>query len=107
MVGASAEDSNSTVIENSDGTSDANNSVQGAGAAYVFKIDTNGNWVQDTTLKAANTEELDGFGESVSVSEDLIVIGAYYEDSTSDEIENTDGESDVDNTASKAGAVSL
>lgn len=54
-----------------------------AGAAYVFHRMENGgdNWGQVTKLTASDGESLDEFGTAVSVSGDVIVVGAKYEDS--------------------------
>ena len=52
-----------------------------AGAAYVF-VRSGGTWRQQAYLKASNTGEFDGFGASVAVSGDTVVIGAYGESSS-------------------------
>jgi hypothetical protein len=39
-------------------------------------------WTQQAYLKASNTEADDNFGQSVSISGDTIVVGAYLEDSS-------------------------
>ncbi len=54
-----------------------------AGAAYVFHRMKGGvnNWGEVTKLTASDAESLDEFGNSVSVSGDVIVVGARYEDS--------------------------
>jgi hypothetical protein len=54
-----------------------------AGAAYVFERNQGGpadNWGQVTILLASDAEDDDHFGESVSISNDTIVVGASYED---------------------------
>ena len=106
VVGAVGEDSNVTSIDNIDGSASTNNDYNIAGAAYVFKIDSNGNWIQDAYLKASNAGAYDNYGNSVSISEDIIVVSAYFEGSNSTSIVNTDGEPNTDiSGASSSGAV--
>ncbi|MDA7930119.1 hypothetical protein N9B63_04710 [Akkermansiaceae bacterium] len=95
VVGASGEDSNATGINGDE----ADNSVGGAGAAYVF-VRNGITWTQQAYLKASNTDASDSFGYSVSISGDTIVVGAYQEDSSATGI---NGEGD-DNSAIDAGA---
>lgn len=104
IVGAYAEDSNQTMITNNDGSASGDNSVSGAGAAYVFKRDASGNWLQDAYLKASNAGANDFFGYSVAISGSYIVVGAYGEDSNQTTITNDDGSSSTDNSISGAGA---
>lgn len=56
------------------------------GAAYVFERNEGGmdNWGQVIRLTASNAEELDKFGNSVSISGDTIVVGASGEDGAGD-----------------------
>ncbi len=93
VVGAIREDgdSNSTV-----GT--PNNSTSNAGAAYIFNRYGN-TWVQQTYLKASNTDVNDGFGYSVAISDDTVLVGAVFEDGNSS---STVGS--PNNSASSAGA---
>ena len=76
VVGARFEDSNATGVNGNQ----SNNSATSSGAAYVF-VRSGGNWIQQAYLKASNAEAGDLFGESVSVSDDTVVIGARGEDS--------------------------
>ena len=48
-----------------------------AGSAYIFKKDANGNWIQHQKIIASDREPYDHFGQSVTISNDLIAIGAY------------------------------
>ena len=48
-----------------------------SGAAYVFKRDASGNWVEVQKLTASDGDEFDKFGTSVSKDGDTIVVGAY------------------------------
>jgi gamma-glutamylcyclotransferase (GGCT)/AIG2-like uncharacterized protein YtfP len=105
VVGAMYEDSNQTTITNADGTASANNSAADSGAAYVFKRDAAGDWIQDAYLKASNAEIDDRFGYSVAISGSTIVVGAIYEDSNQTTITNTDGSASGVNGATDSGAV--
>lgn len=95
VVGAPGEDSNATGV-NGDQT---DNSALQAGAAYVFtRVGTT--WTQQAYLKASNGGEVDGFGSSVAVSGDTVVVGAPYEASNAIGINGNGG----DNSAFQAGA---
>ncbi len=95
VVGAPLESSNATGV-NGNGF---NNYAPGSGAAYVF-VRIGETWSQQAYLKASNTGEGDGFGWSVGISGDTIVIGAYQEDSNATSV-NSSGSN---NSASGAGA---
>ncbi len=99
VVGAGGEDSAATGVNGSQ----ANNSAIGSGAAYVFVRDGMGNWSQQAYLKASNTGGGDGFGGSVAVSGDTVVVGANSEDSSATGTNATPGQQN-DNSASSAGA---
>jgi cysteine-rich repeat protein len=77
-VGANAEDSNATGIN---GDQD-DNSIEGAGAAYVF-VRIDGVWSQQAYIKASNTDAPEFFGWSVALSGDgnILAVGAEYESS--------------------------
>ncbi|MCS6984785.1 MAG: FG-GAP repeat protein, partial [Leptospiraceae bacterium] len=104
VVGAHQEDSDQSTIINTDGQASANNSAADAGAVYVFKRDTNGNWIQDAYLKASNAEGGDKFGSSVAISGSTIVVGAHWEDSNQTTITNNDGQAAPGNGATNSGA---
>lgn len=53
----------------------------GTGAAYVFVRDGTG-WSLQAKLLASNGSFNDSFGRSVAISEDTLVVGAPYHDST-------------------------
>lgn len=76
VVGAWLEDSNATGVNGNQ----ANNSLENAGAAYVF-VRNGSTWTQQAYLKASNTGLQDAFGFSVAISGDTIVVGAPLEDS--------------------------
>jgi hypothetical protein len=75
VVGAWGEDSSATGINGDE----ADNSVNSAGAAYVF-VRSGTTWRQEAYLKASNTAAGDNFGWSVAVSGDTVVVGARLED---------------------------
>jgi hypothetical protein len=76
VVAAPNEASNATGINGNQG----NNSTPGSGAAYAF-VRSGSNWTQQAYLKASNAEAEDLFGYSAAISGDVIVVGAYLEDS--------------------------
>ncbi|MDZ7747710.1 MAG: hypothetical protein U5K43_01800 [Halofilum sp. (in: g-proteobacteria)] len=77
VVGATLEQSTATGI---DGNQD-DNSLTGAGAAYVFARDGTGKWLQQAYVKASNTGEDDVFGRSPALSADgdTLVVSAHGE----------------------------
>ena len=76
VVGAIFEDSAATGINGNQ----ADNSANGAGAAYVFAR-SGTTWSQQAYLKGSNTGAIDTFGASVAVSGNTIIAGAPGEDS--------------------------
>jgi hypothetical protein len=58
----------------------AGDGAEGSGAVYVFRH-VDGAWVEEAYIKASNTGAHAHFGESVSLSGDILVVGAPYEDS--------------------------
>ena len=78
VIGAYQEDSSATGVNGNQ----SNNSFNAAGAAYVFRRDSGGEWSQEAYLKASNTEAGDWFGPAVAISGDTVVIGAEGEDSS-------------------------
>ncbi len=82
-VGAPGESSSDTGVGGTRGGSD--NDLEGAGAAYVFGWDDESeSWSQQGHFKAAHPDAGDGFGWSISLSDDgeTLVVGAPWEDST-------------------------
>ena len=71
VIGASGEDS--------DGTGEANNDADKAGAAYVF-VGEESTWSQQAYLKAPNVDIEDRFGTSVAIDGETLVVGAFKED---------------------------
>ncbi|MGV6860596.1 MAG: T9SS type A sorting domain-containing protein [Putridiphycobacter sp.] len=84
VVGASGEDED----ENE------GNTVSNAGSVYVLNKDVNGNWVEYQKLVASDREIDDIFGSAVSISDSVIVVGAYNED------EDAQGMNNISNSGS-------
>ncbi len=82
VVGANLEDSRTTGVNS---TPDDALGVNGnTGAAYIF-VRSAGVWTQQAYLKPAavgTTQANDQFGISVAVAGDTVVVGAYFEDSS-------------------------
>jgi len=95
VVGTSREGSNATGVNGDQN----NNSALGAGAAYVF-VRSGTTWRQQAYLKASNTDAYDGFGASVAVSGDTIVVGAPWERSNARGVNGDQS----NNTIARAGA---
>lgn len=77
VVGAPWEDSEATGVNGEE----EDDSARQSGAAYVF-VRNGSTWSQQAYLKASNAGAGDQFGESVAVSGDSILIGAYREESS-------------------------
>ena len=81
--GDSADNFGSSVAMSGDlifvGATQENQKGAGAGAVYVYRW--NGStWNQEAKLTASDGGQSDNFGISVSVHDDLAVVGAYYDD---------------------------
>ncbi len=50
------------------------------GAAYVFQRDGSGSWIQTAKLLASDGAAQDNFGNSVAISGDVAIVGAYHAD---------------------------
>ena len=50
-----------------------------AGGAYIFQLSPTG-WAEQVKLEASDAQPSDQFGQSVAISEDYAVVGAYAED---------------------------
>ncbi|MBL9148250.1 MAG: integrin [Phycisphaerae bacterium] len=92
VVGASGESSNATGVNGNQ----ADNSADGAGAAYVF-VRSGTAWVQQAYLKASNTNANDIFGRSVAISGDTIVVGADGEDSNATGVNGNQSDNSLTN----------
>ena len=84
--------SDDTLAVGAVGEGGVDNSQPDAGAVYVYTRDDNGEWRQRGFLKALNADTRDHFGFSVSLSGDILAVGAV-------------GEGGVDNRTPDAGAV--
>jgi hypothetical protein len=79
-VGAPGEDSAANRVDGNQASNEANN----AGAVYVFgRLPLTNSWTQRAYLKASNAGAGDGFGGSVALSGNTLVVGAPEEDSAS------------------------
>lgn len=76
VIGADEEDSSSSGINGDE----SDNSLIASGAAYVY-VRNGGTWSQQAYLKASNPGESDGFGSSLAISGDTIVVGSVGESS--------------------------
>ena len=95
VIGAHFEDSNTTGVNGNQ----ADNSAGASGAVYVFTR-SGGIWNQQAYLKASNTGTFDFFGLAVSISGDMLVVGAFGESSNATGIDGNE----VDNSAFSSGA---
>ncbi len=96
LVGAPREDSNTIGVNGNQ----SNNSAASSGAAYLF-VRNGTTWSQQAYLKASNTDAGDGFGQSVTLSERRLMVGAPGEASNASGVNGNQG----DNSTSFAGAV--
>ncbi len=105
VVSGFQEDSNATginaAVSGGSGTQ-ADNSSLNSGAVYVFTR-SGGGWSQQAYVKASNTGSVDLFGSALSISGDLMLIGAYLEDSSASGI----GGNQALNNLNNAGAAYL
>lgn len=60
------------------GASGDDDNGDGSGSAYIFVRGGDGTWQQQAKLTAADRAAGKGFGNSVSISNDTVLIGAYY-----------------------------
>ena len=102
VVGAYGEDSAQTTITNGT-TAATDNTFIDSGAVYVFTR-SDSTWTQQAYLKAPNTDSNDGFGISIAISGDTIVVGANGDDSAQTTITNG-ATASADNTLTDSGAV--
>ena len=102
VVGANGEDSLQDSVTNGT-TASASNIASSSGAAYVFKR-TGTTWAQEAFIKAPNVDVSDGFGKSVAISGDSILVSADKEDSNQTTVTVN---ATSNNNASDSGAVYL
>ena len=91
--------SGDTIVVGAGGEDGSDNSAANSGAAYVFGR-SGTNWTQQAYLKASNADQGDGFGGSVAISGDTVVVGAGAESSGATGV-NGNGN---DNSAAVSGA---
>ena len=99
VVGARMEDSNATGVDGDQ----TNNGARRSGAVYVF-VRNGTSWSQQAYLKASNARATHRFGSSVSISGDLLVVGAPNENSSATGVNNDDGSHDVNPLGLDTGA---
>jgi hypothetical protein len=85
-IGAIGEGSKATGA-NSESPGQADDSAPGSGAVYVFTRN-GGAWSQQAYLKASNPEVNDGFGFTLAIDDDTLVVGASGEDSAATGVDN-------------------
>jgi hypothetical protein len=100
LVGAPWEDSHAIGIDGDLWSGAAPSS----GAVYAFRRDPTNRWIQQSYIKAPNTDAGDEFGASISVSAagDALAVAAPKEDSAS-----LTGQDRLDNSIENVGAVYL
>lgn len=76
VVGAHLEDSSSAGIDGAQN----NDAAPDSGAVYVYRRQ-NGAWAEEAYIKASNTDAFDEFGRTVALENNVLVVGAPYEDS--------------------------
>ncbi|NQZ02729.1 MAG: hypothetical protein HRT45_18860, partial [Bdellovibrionales bacterium] len=103
VVATTMEASNSVTIVNGSSSS-SDNSAAGSGAVYVYKKNGLDEWMQEAYIKPQNLEAGDGFGYSVAISGDILVVSALREDSSQTTITNGDA-APSDNASGDRGAV--
>lgn len=96
VVGAPGESSSATGVNGNQ----SDTSAPSAGAAYIF-VRNGANWTQQAYLKASNTRAGAGFGTSVAISGDTVIVGAPYESSNA---AGVNGDGSNNNSSSQAGA---
>jgi hypothetical protein len=98
VIGAPEENSSATGVNGNQNDESAIDS----GAAYIFA--RNGtNWSQQAYLKASNTQQYDGFGSTVAVEGNTVIVSAYGEGSSATGVNGDQS----DNSAGGSGAVYL
>lgn len=58
------------------GDEDNSNTLQNAGAIYVFNKNTSNQWIQTQKIVASDRLEGDGFGSSVAIDQSNLIVGA-------------------------------
>jgi hypothetical protein len=100
-VGATGEASTQTTITNG-ATASSINTLTNGGAVYVYKR-TGANWTQEAYIKPSNPDMADGFGYSVKMHADTLLVSTQGEDSNQVTITNGTTAS-LDNSKISSGA---
>ena len=98
-VGATGDESAATGIAGNDSDS----GIFGAGAVTIFTRDALGAFVQSDYLKPRSVDALDGFGQSLALQGNTLVVSAVDEDGS---VPGVDADT-TDNRADGSGAVSV
>lgn len=100
-VGASAEDSAAAGV-NGSSPGQEDDSLASAGAVYVFhRSETR--WAQEAYVKASHPGASDFFGDSIGLSGDTLVVGAWGEDSAATGVDGI-APGPADDSKSESGA---
>ena len=97
LVGAPFEQSSATGVNGDE----SDNSINFAGAGYLFNRNTAGTWSQLAYIKASNPNFDDVFGVASGVAGGTLALGALGEDSSSTGVNGDQ----TDNSMTRAGAV--
>jgi len=89
-VGATSEDSGASGVDGDQ----ASNVMPGSGAVYVFVRD-GASWSQQAYIKASNPDNGDGFGMSVALSGETLVVGAIGESSSATGVDGDQGDNSI------------
>jgi hypothetical protein len=104
-VSAVGEDSNATGVEPSwvDSGIQADNSATNSGAAYLFQNDhPNKDWLEESYIKASNSEENDAYSSGIAISRGgALVVAAMGEDGGDIGVNGDE----TDNSGADSGAV--
>jgi hypothetical protein len=98
VAGAPFEDSSATGVS----ATQSDNGAANSGAVYVFTR-SGTTWSQEVYIKPSNTDAYDTFGFSVDAEDDLLAVGALYEDGNATGINGDHN----DNSAANSGAAYL
>jgi len=65
--------------------SGTSNATTRSGAAYMFELNESGNWTEKKILRASNIATDDRFAQSVAISGNYAIVGAWLEDGSSNQ----------------------
>ena len=99
-VAATEEDSDATGVNGNQ----LSNTTGSSGAVYVFERSPDGTWSEQAYIKASNPSEIDRFGSSIAIHENLLAVGVGLEDSMATGV---NGPQDDVNPSINSGAVYL